>query len=130
MGRKKVNKHVQLAMAIKRKTGSVSVIRWLNRYGHSISYDELNAVETKLAEDQIHDDNFRKYLPNNIQKHTFVTFVYANCDHNTESIYNSTLHATNGIIIQRYNTFRYFNFFTHIKHKKFRHNFFMTSQIV
>ena len=28
------------------------------------------------------------------------TFVYDNCDHNAESIYNVTVHGTNGIVIQ------------------------------
>ena len=101
-GRKRTKKHVQLAIATKRKTASISVIRWLNRFGHIISYDEVNAVETKLAEDQIRNVNIRKYVPNSIQPSTFVTFVYDNCDHNAESIYNITLHGTNGIVIQRY----------------------------
>lgn len=100
-GRKKTNKHAALAVAVKRRTGSVSVIRWLNRFGHIISYDEVNALETKLAEDQVCNEDFRNYIPNNIQPSTFVTFVYDNCDHNAESIYNKTLHATNGIIIQK-----------------------------
>ena len=30
-----------------------------------------------------------------------VTFVYDNCDHNAESIHGFTMHATNGIVIQR-----------------------------
>ena len=102
MGRKRTKKHVQLAIATKRKTASISVIRWLNRFGHIISYDEVSAVETKLAEDQIRNVNIRKYVPNSIQPSTFVTFVYDNCDHNAESIYNITLHGTNGIVIQRY----------------------------
>ena len=102
MGKKKTTKHVQLAISVKRKTGSVSVIRWLNRFGHATSYNEINAIETKLAEDQVRNITFRIYVPNNIQPSVFVTFVYDNCDHNAESIYNVTLHATNGIVIQRF----------------------------
>ena len=99
-GRKRVPKHVQLGLSIKRKTGSVSVIRWLNRFGHCISYDEINATETKIAEGQVINQTTRTYVPNNIQPGTLVTFVYDNCDHNAESIYNVTLHGTNGIVIQ------------------------------
>jgi hypothetical protein len=100
-GRKRTKKHVQLGVIIKRKTASVDVIRWLNRLGHVISYDEINSVETKIAEDQIRQVSIGAYVPNNIQPGTIVTFVYDNCDHNIESIYNVTMHVTNGIIIQK-----------------------------
>ena len=33
-GRKRVPKHVQFGLSVKQKTGSVSVIRRLNRYGY------------------------------------------------------------------------------------------------
>ena len=67
--------------------------------GHSISYDEVNLMETKLADDQARMIS-REFVPTNIQPSLFVTFVYANCDHNMESIYGATLHCTNWIIIQ------------------------------
>ena len=85
-GEKKALKHVQLGLCIKRTTGSRKVIQWLNRFGHSISYKEINIVETHLAEEQTRIQDDRPYVPNNIQPHTMVTFVYDNCDHNTESI--------------------------------------------
>ena len=72
---------MQLGLAVKRKTGSVITTRWLNRFGHSVSYDEINAIETRLAEEQLASQNARRYIPNNIQPSTFVTFVYDNCDH-------------------------------------------------
>ena len=67
---------------------------------HSISYKEINIVETHLAEEQTRIQDDRTYVPNNIQPDTMVTFIYDNCDHNTESIQGSTMHATNGIVIQ------------------------------
>ena len=97
--RKRVPKHVQLGLSVKRITGSVSVIRWLNRYGHCISYDEINATETILAEEQVHMQTARRYVPNNIQPGLPITFVYDTCDHDAESIYNVTVHGTNGIVI-------------------------------
>lgn len=103
-GEKKTLKHIQLGVSIKRKTGSRNVIEWLNRLGHSISYKEVNVIETFFAEEQSNLQEPRKYLPNNIQPSTMVTFVYDNCDHNAESIYGFTLHATNGIIIQKTST--------------------------
>ena len=36
----------------------------------------------------------------NIQPGMFVTFVYGDCDHNGDPIYNVTLRGTNGIVIQ------------------------------
>ena len=71
---------------MKRKSGSVDVICWLNCFGHTVSYDEISSIE---------------FVPNNIQPSAFVTFVFDNCDHNIESIYNVTLHGNNGIIIQK-----------------------------
>ena len=100
-GRKRVPKHIHLGVCVKRKSGSVDLVRWLNHFGHTVSYDEINSIETKLAEDQVNRLEPRKFVPNNIQPSVFVTFVYDNCDHNLESLYNVTLHGTNGIIIQK-----------------------------
>ena len=100
-GEKKTLKHIQLGISIKHKTGSRNVIEWLNRLGHSLSYKEVNVIETSLAEEHSNLEEPRKYVPNNIQPSTMVTFVYDNCDHNAESIHGFTMHATNGIVIQR-----------------------------
>ena len=99
-GKKKVPKHVQLGLTVTLKTDSVSTIRWLNRFGHSISYDEINGTEATLAEEQLNNENVCRYVPNNIQPGMFVTFVYDDCDHNTESLDNVTLYGTNRIVIQ------------------------------
>ena len=85
-GRKRVQKHVQLGISVKRKSGSVDLIHWLNCFGHTVSYDKISSIE---------------FVPNNIQPSVFVTFAFDNCDHNIESIYNVTRHGTNGIIIQK-----------------------------
>ena len=69
-----------------RKSGSVDFIRWLNRLGQIVSYDEISSIKTKLADDQTSQREARKLVPNNIQLSLFVTFVYDNCDHNIESI--------------------------------------------
>ena len=100
-GRKRLQKHMQLGIFVKRKSGSVNLIPWLSHLRHTVSYDEINSIETKLAEDQANRREPRKFVPNNIQPTVFVTFVYDNCDHNIESICNLTLHGTNGIIVQK-----------------------------
>ena len=99
-GEKKTLKQVQLGLCIKRTTGSRKVIQWSNRFGHSISYKEINIVKTHVAEEQTRIQDDRTYVPNNIQPDTMITFVYDSCDHNTESIQGSTMHATNEIVIQ------------------------------
>ena len=50
-GKKRVHKEVQLGIYVKRKSESVDLIRWLNRLRHTISYDQINSIENKLAED-------------------------------------------------------------------------------
>ena len=69
-----------------RKSGSVDFIRWLNRLGQIVSYDEISSIKTKLADDQTSQREARKLVPDNIQLSLFVAFVYDNCDHNIESI--------------------------------------------
>ena len=56
-GKVRKKKHVQLGISIKRKTRSVAVLRWLNRFGHSISYDKVNVLETKIAANQFKAEN-------------------------------------------------------------------------
>ena len=49
-GPEKNKKHVTLGLCLKMKTGSKDILTWLNRLGHCISYDEVNRIETYLAE--------------------------------------------------------------------------------
>ena len=100
VGWKRTKKHVELGLCIKRITASVDVVCWLNRFVHSISYYEINALETKLAEEQVNNQTNTSLVPTHIQPSVFVTFSFYNCDHNMKSIYSATLHGTNGIIIQ------------------------------
>ena len=86
-GQIKTIKYVQLAPGV--KSGSKEVIEWLNRF---ISYDEVNAVETKLAMDESkRSQNNAAYVPSVITPSTFVAFIWDNCDDNYESIIGDTL---------------------------------------
>ena len=67
IGRKRTKKHVELGLCIKRITGFVDAVRWLNRFGHSISHDEINALETKLAEEQVNNQTNTSLVPTHIQ---------------------------------------------------------------
>ena len=99
-GKQKTVKHVQLSIVTKRKTGSKFMINSLNRFGYSISYDEVNNIETFFAEMQANEQSHQSLVPNNIQPSTFITFVYADFDHSPETISSISLYCTNGIIIQ------------------------------
>ena len=99
-GRHKPLKHILLSLCTKRKTGSKQVIQWLNKLGHGISYDDVNCLETSLAESQMCDMVLKTFVPSNIQPSQFVTFVWDNNDINPESLSGVSMHCTNGIITQ------------------------------
>ena len=88
--------YAQKCIVTKRKTGSIMI----NSLNHSISYDEVNNIETFFAEMQANEQSHESFVTNNIQPSTFITFVYDNCDHNLETTSGISLHCTNGIIIQ------------------------------
>ena len=52
-GKLKTAKHSQLGVFVKRKTGSRLLIDFLNRLGHTISYHEVNSLETSFSEKQV-----------------------------------------------------------------------------
>ena len=99
-GNIKTVKHMQLGIFIKRITVSKLVINCLNKFGHTISYHEVNALETAFAEVQMHHQLVQTYVPPRVVPSKFVTFVYDNCDHNPESLSGTSMHVTNGIMIQ------------------------------
>ena len=72
----------------------------MNRYGHTISSDEVNLVKTNTIETQVSILS-RTFVPRIMQPSTFVTFVFHSCDHNLESKFKLTMHCTNDIMIQK-----------------------------
>ena len=90
---KKTIKHVELGLCTKRKTGSRRFITLLNRLGHCISYNEVNLVETSIAEEQINNFSTAAFVPSTIRSSEFVAFVYDNIDINIEYIYNKSCHC-------------------------------------
>ena len=99
-GNHRTAKHVIFSLCAKRKTGSKQLISWLNRFGHGISYDEVNYLETFLAEEAIKNQSVRSYCPASVQPSVFVTFVWDNNDINPETLTGVSMHCTNGIIVQ------------------------------
>eukprot|EP00794_Sanderia_malayensis_P013591 gene13591-14999_t len=93
-------KQVLLSLCTKRKTGSKQLVRWLNKFGHSISYDEVSYLETSLANQQAEQQIHKSFVPAIIKPSRFVIFVWDNNDINPETLTGISMHCTNGILIQ------------------------------
>ena len=100
-GKLKTAKHTELGVSVKRKTGSRLLIECINRLGHTISYHEVNSLKTVFSGKHVKHQLVRAYVPPAVQPSTSLTFVYDNCDHNSETLTGATMHCSNGIIIQR-----------------------------
>ena len=101
--RVKLPKHVGLAMSIKHLTGSKQLITLLNRMGHCSSYEEIEQVETSLANESLaRADISGVIIPTNINPGTFIQMAADNNDINEETIDGkNTTHATTLAIYQR-----------------------------
>lgn len=62
-GRIKTPKHVFLPMTVKSLTGNVELITILNRFGHGLSYSQVEEVETALVETQIAKQQYGVFVP-------------------------------------------------------------------
>ena len=84
---------LKLGLTVKRKTGSVGTIRWLNRFGHSIPYDEINATETGLAEEQLHSENDMCQTTSNLAclSHSFMIIMIKMLSLYTMSLYTKPM---------------------------------------
>eukprot|EP00794_Sanderia_malayensis_P021368 gene21368-23448_t len=99
-GKDRTMKQVLLSLCTKRKTGLKQLVRWLNKFGHSISYDEVSYLETSLANQQAEQQIHKSFVPAIIKPSRFVTFVWDNNDINPETLTGISMHCTNGILIQ------------------------------
>ena len=101
-GRQKTPKHVALPITVKNLTGCKEVITLLSRFGHGISYEQVLAIETGLAEKQMEAEEQGLILPSNVQSNVFSMFCWDNIDLLEETLSGKgTSHCTNGIIVQR-----------------------------
>ena len=101
-GRTKTPKHVSLAMTVKNLTGSSQVVSLLNRFGHTVSYNELLHIESEIASKEISRTQEGVLIPENIQPQTFTSLCWDNNDINEQTLSGSdTTHCTNGILVQR-----------------------------
>ena len=96
----KTQKHVNFSLCTKRKTGSRVLLKWINRYGHGVSYDEVSVVEIFLAEEFVRNQSPKSFCPYSLLPMTFLTLVWDNNDINPDFLTGLVMHCTNGIAIQ------------------------------
>ena len=85
-GRIKTPKHVVLPMTVKSLTGSVELITILNRFGHGLSYSQVEEVETALAETQIAKQQNGVFLPSVCYPNVPGVFCWDNNDLQEETL--------------------------------------------
>lgn len=102
-GRVKTPKHVGLPFAIKSICGGSRIISMLNKFGHCLSYDQLEEMEAAIAEtvQQSQTEN-GVTIPSVCVPGVFHSSIWDNNDlqEDTRSGHGTT-HCTNGVIVQR-----------------------------
>ena len=103
-GRVKTPKHVVLPMTVKSLTGNADVVTLLNRFGHALSYTQIEELETAIAEKQIERQREGILLPSVCVPDVPAIFCWDNNDLQEEtlsgivqliSIYLSLMEAEN-----------------------------------
>lgn len=85
-GRIKTPKHVTLPMTVKSLTGNVELITILNRFGHGLSYSQVEEVETALAEMQIAKQQNGVLVPSVCYPNVPAVFCWDNNDLQEETL--------------------------------------------
>eukprot|EP00794_Sanderia_malayensis_P001798 gene1798-2004_t len=71
-----------------------------NRQILSIGQDIMFCIKTSLAVRQSKEQLLKRFVPSIIQPSLFVTFVWDNNDINPETLTGTSMHCTNGIMLQ------------------------------
>lgn len=85
-GRVKTPKHVLLPMAVKSLTGNAEVVTLLNRFGHGLSYSQIEELETAIAEQQITKQVNGVLLPSGCSPSVPAVFCWDNNDLQEETL--------------------------------------------
>lgn len=102
VGKHKTAKHILLPWAVKSLTGNVELIKILNRFGHGISYSQMEELDTELCLKKLDEEEEKGVaLPTNIVPGMPTVLAYDNIDRNEETLTGQgTSHRINGIAIQ------------------------------
>ena len=100
-GRIKPPKQILLSYAVKTLTNNVELVSILNRYGHGISYSQLEEINTALCMQKMATTTSEIPLPANIQPHVSTTLAWDNIDRLEETLSGEgTSHRVNSIAVQ------------------------------
>ena len=100
-GQHKPPKHILLPYAVKTLTGNVELIRTLNKFGHGVSYSQLEENDTALCLQKLAAGNQGLALPSSIKPYVFTTLAWDNIDRLEETLTGKgSSHRVNGIAVQ------------------------------
>ena len=94
-------KHVGLAVYVYHRTRSHDIITALNRFGHCISYTNLQRILTTIdIKMQTKSSGNETYIPSNIKHGKFTRFAIDNLDFQENTLDGSSTHVTSMVIFQ------------------------------
>ena len=96
-GKKRMPKNVGLAISLKNSLASKEFITYCNKLGHSISYDDVNRIETTWATSILSTNDGYATLPPITTMGLFTQAASDNADYGQE---NNSQHVTNTILYQ------------------------------
>ena len=99
-GKTRTPKHIGLSVTCHKMTQSKEVIRLLNRNGQGVSYDEVQAIDTTWALQQINENHI--VLPSNMNRGTF-TEAADNWNRATDAVTGEHLDIVNLVLFQSKN---------------------------
>ena len=79
-GRIKTPKHVTLPLTVKSLTGNAELVTILNRFGHALSYSQIEELETALAEKEIEKEQDGIVVPGSCSMGVPAVFCWDNND--------------------------------------------------
>ena len=85
-GRIKTPKHVALPLTVKSLTGSAETVTILNRFGHGLSYTQIEELETALAERELERQREGVLLPSVCSSGVPGVFCWDNNDLQEETL--------------------------------------------
>ena len=90
-GRIKTHKHIALPMTVWHLTGSSQIVSLLNKFGHGISYSQLEELDTALAESALAGSTQLSYLPPDIDSRLPAIFCFDNNAINEQTLVLATV---------------------------------------
>ena len=100
-GKTRTPKHIGLSVTCHKMTQSKEVIRLLNQNGQGVSYDEVQAIDTTWALQQINENHI--VLPSNMNRGTFTHAAADNWNRATDAVTGEHLDIVNLVLFQSKN---------------------------